>query len=193
MSDVRVPADRLLGGKEDGALRNAVRVLVDQRLAEAAREMSAARHPADTLQRIATMAVDLIDACDVAGVCVLRPGRNDTCAHTHASLQVMDDLQHDLAEGPSMSGNPAADMVSVGDLSRDARWPRWGSEVVDRTGVRLGRGAGFYDRSLPLATPTAKLVAVVRDDELVDRLPAEPHDVRMTHALTPNGGVVALG
>ena len=57
--------------------------------------------------------------------------------------------------------------------------------AVDRDGVRLGRGAGFYDRSLPLADPTARLVAVVRDDELVDRLPAEPHDVRMTHALTP--------
>ena len=65
--------------------------------------------------------------------------------------------------------------------------------AVDRAGVRLGRGAGFYDRSLPLAAPTATLVAVVRDDELVDRLPAEPHDVRMTHALTPTGGVVALG
>jgi 5-formyltetrahydrofolate cyclo-ligase len=67
------------------------------------------------------------------------------------------------------------------------------SLAVDRAGVRLGRGAGFYDRSLPLAAPTARLVAVVRDDELVDRLPAEPHDVRMTHALTPNGGLVALG
>jgi 5-formyltetrahydrofolate cyclo-ligase len=65
--------------------------------------------------------------------------------------------------------------------------------AVDRAGVRLGRGAGFYDRSLPLAAPTARLVGVVRDDELVDRLPAEPHDVRMTHALTPNGGLVALG
>jgi 5-formyltetrahydrofolate cyclo-ligase len=65
--------------------------------------------------------------------------------------------------------------------------------AVDRTGVRLGRGAGFYDRSLPLAAPTAQLVAVVRDDELVDQLPAEPHDVRMTHALTPNGGLVPLG
>jgi 5-formyltetrahydrofolate cyclo-ligase len=65
--------------------------------------------------------------------------------------------------------------------------------AVDRTGVRLGRGAGFYDRSLPLARPAARLVAVVRDDELVDRLPAEPHDIRMTHALTPNGGLLALG
>jgi 5-formyltetrahydrofolate cyclo-ligase len=65
--------------------------------------------------------------------------------------------------------------------------------AVDRAGVRLGRGAGFYDRSLPLAAPAARLVAVVRDDELVDRLPAEPHDVRMTHALTPSGGLTALG
>jgi 5-formyltetrahydrofolate cyclo-ligase len=64
--------------------------------------------------------------------------------------------------------------------------------AVDRTGVRLGRGAGFYDRSLPLAAPAARLVAVVRDDELVDRLPAEPHDVRMTHALTPDAGLTAL-
>nr|WP_041314962.1 5-formyltetrahydrofolate cyclo-ligase [Mycobacterium sp. JS623] len=64
--------------------------------------------------------------------------------------------------------------------------------AVDRTGVRLGRGAGFYDRSLPLAAPAARLVAVVRDDELVERLPAEPHDVRMTHALTPNSGLTAL-
>jgi 5-formyltetrahydrofolate cyclo-ligase len=64
--------------------------------------------------------------------------------------------------------------------------------AVDRVGVRLGRGAGFYDRSLVLADPAARLVAVVRDDELVDKLPAEPHDMRMTHALTPQRGLVAL-
>jgi 5-formyltetrahydrofolate cyclo-ligase len=65
--------------------------------------------------------------------------------------------------------------------------------AVDRAGVRLGRGAGFYDRSLPLADPAARRVGVVRDDELVDELPAEPHDVRMTHALTPRRGLVGLG
>lgn len=65
--------------------------------------------------------------------------------------------------------------------------------AVDRTGVRLGRGAGYYDRSLPLADPSARLVAVVRDDELVDHVPAEPHDVRMTHALTPTRGLIHLG
>jgi 5-formyltetrahydrofolate cyclo-ligase len=65
--------------------------------------------------------------------------------------------------------------------------------AVDRAGVRLGRGAGFYDRSLAMAGPASRLVAVVRDDELVDEVPAEPHDVRMTHALTPGRGLVELG
>ena len=65
--------------------------------------------------------------------------------------------------------------------------------AVARDGVRLGRGAGFYDRSLGLADPAALLVAMVRDDEVVDHLPGEPHDVPMTHALTPGRGLVRLG
>jgi 5-formyltetrahydrofolate cyclo-ligase len=64
--------------------------------------------------------------------------------------------------------------------------------AVDRHGVRLGRGGGFYDRSLALCGRGARLVAVVRDDEVVDELPSEPHDVRMTHILTPKRGLFAL-
>lgn len=64
--------------------------------------------------------------------------------------------------------------------------------AVDRRGMRLGRGAGFYDRSLPGRDPHARLIAVVRDVELVDELPAEPHDVAMTDALTPRRGIVGL-
>jgi len=64
--------------------------------------------------------------------------------------------------------------------------------AFDPQGRRLGRGGGFYDRSLPLCAPGTRLVAVVRDDEVLDALPAEPHDVRMTHALTPGSGLIAL-
>lgn len=63
--------------------------------------------------------------------------------------------------------------------------------AVDRRGVRLGRGAGYYDRTLPGVK--AELVAVVYDGELVDELPEEPTDVRMGWALTPEGGFVELG
>jgi 5-formyltetrahydrofolate cyclo-ligase len=64
--------------------------------------------------------------------------------------------------------------------------------AVDRRGVRLGRGRGFYDRSLDGRNPQARLIAMVRDAEFVDELPAEPHDVRMTHALTPKRGLIRL-
>jgi 5-formyltetrahydrofolate cyclo-ligase len=62
--------------------------------------------------------------------------------------------------------------------------------AVDRRGVRLGRGAGHYDRSL--VGVTAPRIAVVRAAEFVDRLPAERHDVLMTAVLTPSGGFVPL-
>jgi 5-formyltetrahydrofolate cyclo-ligase len=65
--------------------------------------------------------------------------------------------------------------------------------AVDRAGVRLGRGRGFYDRTLVHRDPRARLIAVVRDEELLDELPHDPHDVLMTHALTPGGGLIELG
>ncbi|NYH79294.1 5-formyltetrahydrofolate cyclo-ligase [Actinopolyspora biskrensis] len=64
--------------------------------------------------------------------------------------------------------------------------------AVDRRGVRLGKGAGYYDRSLPLASGTAELLAVVRDEELVEDLPAEEHDVRVHGVFTPSGGLIRL-
>jgi 5-formyltetrahydrofolate cyclo-ligase len=64
--------------------------------------------------------------------------------------------------------------------------------AVSRDGVRLGRGGGYYDRALRHVRPDAVLVAVVFDDELVDDLPAEPHDRRVTAVVTPSGGWQAL-
>jgi 5-formyltetrahydrofolate cyclo-ligase len=65
--------------------------------------------------------------------------------------------------------------------------------AVDRAGVRLGRGGGYYDRALVHARRDALLVAVVFDDEFLDELPAEPHDRRVDAVVTPSGGWQALG
>jgi len=64
--------------------------------------------------------------------------------------------------------------------------------AVDRRGVRLGRGGGYYDRALQHVRPDAVLVAVVFDDELLDEIPAEPHDQLVTAVVTPSGGWQAL-
>jgi 5-formyltetrahydrofolate cyclo-ligase len=60
--------------------------------------------------------------------------------------------------------------------------------AVARGGVRLGRGGGYYDRALRHVRPGAALVAAVYDDELVETLPAEPHDRLVTAVVTPSGG-----
>lgn len=64
--------------------------------------------------------------------------------------------------------------------------------AVDWHGTRLGRGGGHYDRTLPLASPGIPLVAVVRDEEVLASVPAQPHDVPVTAALTPRRGLFTL-
>jgi 5-formyltetrahydrofolate cyclo-ligase len=64
--------------------------------------------------------------------------------------------------------------------------------AVSRNGVRLGRGGGYYDRALIHVRPDAVVVALVFDDELLDEVPAEPHDRRVDAVLTPSGGWQAL-
>lgn len=65
--------------------------------------------------------------------------------------------------------------------------------AVDRRGVRLGRGGGHYDRTLPHAGPATRLVALVADDGLLDEdLPAEPHDVPVHAVWRPSSGLTGL-
>jgi 5-formyltetrahydrofolate cyclo-ligase len=61
---------------------------------------------------------------------------------------------------------------------------------VDRAGYRLGRGGGSYDRAL--ARATGLTVALVHDDEVVDDVPHEAHDVPVRAFATPGLGLVVL-
>ena len=56
---------------------------------------------------------------------------------------------------------------------------------VARSGQRLGRGGGSYDRALRRAMPTTATVALVYDGELVPALPADDWDVPVRAAITP--------
>ena len=55
-----------------------------------------------------------------------------------------------------------------------------------RDGGRLGRGKGFYDRFLEPIRDKCFLVGAGHDFQLVDDLPAEPHDVVMDAVVTPS-------
>jgi 5-formyltetrahydrofolate cyclo-ligase len=60
--------------------------------------------------------------------------------------------------------------------------------AVDRTGMRLGRGGGSYDRALARAR-RAYAVALLHDGELLPTVPAEAHDRRVHAAITPAEGL----
>lgn len=59
--------------------------------------------------------------------------------------------------------------------------------AVDRAGMRLGRGGGSYDRALGRVPVGTFVCALLYDGEVLDSVPAHPHDRRVTAAVTPSG------
>ena len=55
--------------------------------------------------------------------------------------------------------------------------------AFDRSGNRLGLGGGYYDRFLK-NVPNAKRVALAFDYQLLDVIPAEPHDAQVDIIIT---------
>ena len=64
------------------------------------------------------------------------------------------------------------------------------SLATDIFGNRLGKGAGFYDRALSMV-PRFQAggplrIALVFDEEVLEHIPAEPHDQRVDLIVTPD-------
>ncbi len=133
--------------------------------------------------------VGLVDALVAAGHEVLlpvvpaRPGALDWARYRGPD---------DLAPGPLGLREPAGPRLGAAAIARAALVLVPGL-AVDRLGRRLGRGGGYYDRTLDLAAPGTPLVVVLHDEELLDSVPAEPHDRRVHAALLPAGGLRQLG
>jgi 5-formyltetrahydrofolate cyclo-ligase len=56
--------------------------------------------------------------------------------------------------------------------------------AFDLHGRRLGRGKGYYDQLLGALRGTTCGVAF--EEQIVDEVPLEPHDVRLKYIITPN-------
>ncbi len=59
------------------------------------------------------------------------------------------------------------------------------------TGVRLGRGGGYYDRLLSRPEFTARRVGVCFQQQVVELLPQEPHDLVVFEILTDRERICA--
>jgi 5-formyltetrahydrofolate cyclo-ligase len=61
----------------------------------------------------------------------------------------------------------------------------------DRSGNRLGRGWGCYDRLLAAARPDAERVGLCFGDQLLDQVPVAPWDQPMDRVITDREGILS--
>ena len=59
--------------------------------------------------------------------------------------------------------------------------------AFDRTGGRLGRGKGYYDRFFQKLPKKTLLIGLAFDEQVVERVPLEPHDRKIDLLVTPGG------
>lgn len=60
--------------------------------------------------------------------------------------------------------------------------------AFDLNGNRLGRGKGYYDRLLN--NTNALKIGIGYDCQLLEQIPAEPHDAKMDAVITPNNIII---
>lgn len=63
--------------------------------------------------------------------------------------------------------------------------------AVDRGGMRMGWGMGYFDKTLGSMEACPPVYAVIFDEELVDSVPRERHDMPVDGVVTP-GGIVTF-
>jgi GAF domain-containing protein len=104
-------------------------------LADAARTMQAGSSTQETLDKIVSVATQLISGCDMVGISVVHRDRIDTPGASDETLRRLDELQFDLKEGPCFDALRTHETVCSSDLATDPRWPRWGPLVAEEIGV----------------------------------------------------------
>lgn len=124
----------------------------------------------------------LLDALRARGTRVLLPLLRDDMDLDWAEYAGRDELV------PAARGLLEPTTRSLGrDALREADAVLVPALAVDASGARLGQGGGSYDRALPRALGV--VIAIVHDDEVVERIPCEPHDLGIDAILTPEAGL----
>lgn len=56
--------------------------------------------------------------------------------------------------------------------------------AFDRAGARLGYGGGCYDRYLPTLSPACQIIGIAFDEQRVDHVPTDAHDLPLPHIIS---------
>lgn len=97
----------------------------------------------------------------------------------------------DASEAPFIAHPTRAFAATDVDSSRFPIVPAEALDMVvvplvafDRTGARLGYGGGCYDRYLPTVAPECLIVGIAFDEQRVDHVPTDAHDLPLPHIIS---------
>ena len=96
-----------------------------------------------------------------------------------------------LSPGPRGLLQPAEPVRGTGTVAR-ADVVLVPALAVDRSGQRLGRGGGSYDRALARVGPQVPTIALLYDSELLPRVPSDEHDQPVRAVARPGHGITRL-
>lgn len=110
---------------------------VARQLAEVARQLHGASDVTDLLTRAVGLAVATVEGGDHASISLVTKGNIEAQAHTSDWIaEIIDGIRSDTGEGPCVDAIREHEVVETGDLSKEYRWFRFSTQVVERTGVR---------------------------------------------------------
>jgi 5-formyltetrahydrofolate cyclo-ligase len=103
------------------------------------------------------------------------------------SLHRVTDPGADLSPGVLGIPEPRPNLPEIAPTTVD--WALVPGLAFDERGFRLGRGAGYYDRLLPMLRPDATCWALCLSCQLMRELPVEAHDAPLNGVSTPERDV----
>jgi 5-formyltetrahydrofolate cyclo-ligase len=120
------------------------------------------------------------------GAAVALPRVNE--ATRMIELHRVRDASGDIAPGYRGIPEPLGSLPRVDPAQ--VEWILVPGVAFDMRGRRLGYGGGYYDRLLPLLPPQATRIAGAFEVQLVQSIPAAPHDLTVHAIATPARWIV---
>ncbi|HEX8867599.1 MAG TPA: GAF and ANTAR domain-containing protein [Lentzea sp.] len=100
-------------------------------LSGVARTLQAEPDVDTTVRAIVKAAVDYIPGAEHAGISLIERSKIRTVEPTGHIVEVIDQLQYDLREGPSVDAITEYETFRVGNIGEEARWPTFGPAAAE--------------------------------------------------------------
>jgi 5-formyltetrahydrofolate cyclo-ligase len=126
---------------------------------------------------------EFLDWASDRGIRILLPISREDGLLDWAPYVALDDI-----EGRDAFGMPTPTSELLGPIAiNDVDLIIVPAASIDRSGMRMGWGRGYFDKTLGSMERCPPVYAVIFDGEFVDSVPSEVHDQKVNGVVTPSG------